>query len=153
MDLKTQYQTSVNLFTSEGSILWSRYNTFLIINSIIVTLLGYTYNKSRSLPLLIGIPIPLVGMIFCYLWWKMTKKGFYWIKFWIQTAREIEEKQKDNNSLVNPITKGYKKSLETQEFFNAEVSSLIIIDFFALSYLGMLLYNLYLAVIPLYFFH
>lgn len=102
-----KYQVAVNKNTSESEILWSRFSSMLIFNSILITALGIAFQSSTKLPFLIITYLPIAGLISCYLWFISSLRGFQWIKFWATKARKIEEKYLvDQNHELNPILDG-----------------------------------------------
>lgn len=102
-----KYQTAINKNISESEVLWNRYNTLLVFNSILIATIGLSYQNNIHLPTLISISLPIVGLITCFIWTFTTFKGFRWIYKWIVYARDIENKYiKDDNDKYNPIIRG-----------------------------------------------
>lgn len=88
-----KYQAAVGKNNSESEVLWSRYNTMLLFNSVLLTAIGLTsnssdYNISEKLKMF----LPYAGLISCYFWFITTLRGFQWIEHWIISARKIEKK-------------------------------------------------------------
>lgn len=105
---RIKYQTAINIFNSEGQIQWGRYNAMLVVNSLLLTLTGILSKNDFQIPVLIVEIAPIVGLVFCYLWFKMTKNGFYWINHWISEARKLEDQLPDKKNIY-PIISGDKK--------------------------------------------
>lgn len=104
-----KYQVAIDKNTSEGEILWNRYNALLVFNSLLITGIGFLYkgDDKGALPTLIAFSLPIAGLVSCYLWFIVTHRSFQWIKYWITSARKIEEKYLiDDNSDLNPISNG-----------------------------------------------
>jgi len=107
-NLRTKYLGSLTLYTSEGQIQWSRYNAMLIVNTIFIAVIGFAFDlsPSQNLPFLIKYALPftpLLGIIICLLWYRMTERGFIWMKHWIQKANNLETYIGND---VNPIKDG-----------------------------------------------
>lgn len=103
-----KYQVAVNKNISESEILWNRYNALLVFNSLLLTSIGFVYGNKFEFPSIILKSLPVFGLITCYLWFITTFRGFQWIKFWITSARKIEDKYlKDKTSdELDPIING-----------------------------------------------
>ena len=136
---RIKYQTSLNLFSSEGQIQWRRYSAMLLINTLLFGLIGLdkNINLSKSFPLVFQFA-PLFGLILCYLWHRMTERGFIWLNHWIYEANKLEEEIKGQ---TNPIQKG----AELRFKIGGDVTrnaSLLIIKIFILLYFIFSIINL-----------
>lgn len=84
------YQVATNLSIYEGEIFWSKFNALLVANSII---LGAIALSMTNTPLVVfTLLTPIVGIILCGVWLSTTKRSFDYYKYWIFSAREIEER-------------------------------------------------------------
>ena len=109
MDIKfvSEYKTSVNMRISEAQIQWERFNAMLVINTIFIGLIGFTFSNDFKIPIIIQKFIPLIGIFLCILWYRMTARGFMWTRFWTKEARKIEEKYCIKNQ-IKPFVDGKK---------------------------------------------
>jgi hypothetical protein len=84
------YQAAITLWTSEAALIWSIFNAMVVANSVILAaagLLGTSANNSRTL----SIALPFAGLILCIMWFTMTRRGYDYHRYWVLSAREIEE--------------------------------------------------------------
>ena len=88
------YQAAINLWIYENESIWSKFNAFLVANSIIfLAAIGIMIQNSTSCLLWVFlVTISIMGMFFCVLWVLMAKRSFDYVKYWTSSAREIEEK-------------------------------------------------------------
>lgn len=129
---------AVELHNSEGQIQWSRFNAMLVVNSVFLAFTGLAFSDN-SLGLHIAVPKtipPLLGLLFCYLWFKMTKNGFYWINHWLSEARKLEKILKNS---VNPIIEGNTKREIRKEVINTAYAAYFIIGIIAFLYFVILI--------------
>jgi len=99
------YQAAVNLWTCEGQLIWARFSAMLLANSIIVAVIGIVISADRALPVF-SVGMPIAGLILCFVWTLMTKRGFDYYVYWIRSARELEEEfLKDS---VKTVSRGGK---------------------------------------------
>lgn len=144
LDAKVEYQTAMSLFSSEGGIQWGRYSAMLVVNTILFTLARLDVKLSSSGILQLSLKlIPLFGIILCFLWERMTRRGFEWMIFWISQARNMEE-DPVNKNLPNPIMKGYQRKLEDRELINTQRASILVIYIFVLLYFIILVDNFFI---------
>lgn len=141
---RIKYQEALSLFRSEGQIQWNRYGAMLIINTIFIGLIGFTYSKDFYFPIFFKILfrlIPLLGLFLCHLWHQMTERGFIWMEFWISKGRELEKQIGDRDG-INPINDGndFRSKIGANVTPNA---ASWIIKVFALMYFLMLIGNVY----------
>ena len=83
------YQGAIDLWIYEGEIFWLKFNAFLVANSIVLgsTLLSADNPSIRVL----SVGMPIVGIALCSFWYILTERSFDYYKYWIFSAREIEE--------------------------------------------------------------
>ena len=136
---RIKYQTSLNLFSSEGQIQWSRYNVMLVINTLLFGLIGLDRNieLSKSFPILFRFA-SLFGLILCYLWHRMTERGFIWMNHWIYEAKKLEETIQGQS---DPIQNGAELRLKIGGDVTRN-ASLLIIKIFILLYLLFTVINI-----------
>lgn len=137
---RIKYSAVLSLKSSEGEIQWSRYNAMLVINTIIIGFLGLAYNDGFYFPRLFNILfllIPIIGIIICFAWYQMTNRGFFWTKFWMKKAYEIEKQIK---SKVYPIQEGRDRRDDMGEGLTKNFSLMIII-LFGLIYAALFIIN------------
>ncbi len=84
------YQVAITLWAYEGQLVWSKFNAMLLANSIVLAVIGLAISSQRELPMF-TIGMPIAGLIFCVLWFLITKRGFDNYTYWILSARELEE--------------------------------------------------------------
>lgn len=107
-DARVKYQEALSLFRSEGQIQWNRYSAMLVVNTIFIGLIGFTYSREFQFPIFFKILFqltPLLGLFLCHLWHQMTIRGFIWMNFWISEARDLERQIVDGEN-INPINNG-----------------------------------------------
>ena len=87
------YQAAINLWIYENESIWSKFNAFLVANSIIfLAAIGIMIQNSTSCLLWVFlVTISIMGMFFCVLWFLMAKRSFDYVKYWTSSAREIEK--------------------------------------------------------------
>lgn len=126
---RIKYSAVLSLKASEGEIQWNRYNAMLVVNTLIIGFIGFSYNEKYAYSFLIrGLLFftPLLGILLCIMWHKMTDRGFMWTKFWINKAYEIENEIESN---INPVQDGRRLQEITGEGVTKQFSLLIIIIF------------------------
>lgn len=80
------------------------------------------------------------GLFICVSWYKMTKRGFLWTRFWIEKANRIEKQLKGK---VNPIIEGKKLRDIVGSSGTTEKASCSVIFIFAAIYLLLFIFNFY----------
>lgn len=128
-NIRTKYLSAIQLSISEGQIQWSRFNTILLINTILFAILGFTNLTDTKISLLQSY-IPIIGFTISFLWGIMTIRGFDWTTFWIMEARKLEKDIKGN---INILEDGAKR----QSNYTAVATTTIIV-IFALVFSGLL---------------
>ena len=99
------YQVATNLWVYEGETLWSKFNAFLVANSIVLASIGLSMAVSSRLAVF-SIGMPVVGIILCGFWFLLIKRSFQFYIYWIFSAREIEEQHLSGS--VQTISRGGK---------------------------------------------
>ncbi len=115
--LETKYNAALELHNSECQIQWNRFSAMLVANTILIGFMGFTYSKDFVFPLFIRLFLvasPILGIIICIWWYKVTMKGFAWIKFWIGQMNEIE------NIISDPSDKNDPKPIHAGDEFRSK---------------------------------
>ena len=99
------YQVATNLWVYEGTTFWSKFNALLVANSIVLGSIGLSMTTSRHVVVL-SIGMPIVGIFLCGFWLLLAKRSFDYYKYWIFSAREIEERYLSN--AVQTVSRGGK---------------------------------------------
>ncbi len=89
-DARVGYQAAVQLWTYEGEQNWARFNVMLVANSIIIAVLGLVITGAQP-SLSASVVLSIVGLILCLTWFLITKRGFDYQKYYVLSARELEE--------------------------------------------------------------
>jgi hypothetical protein len=139
---RVKYSSVIDLKNAEGQIQWSRYNAMLVVNTIFLGFIGSSYNKDFYLPDFLYFVLellPVLGLILCLCWYKMTERGFIWTQFWMKEANKIEKEVIRGN--VNPVLEGE----ELRDIIGSGITkkaSFTVIGIFAFIYLLISLGNL-----------
>ncbi|MEX2007460.1 MAG: hypothetical protein WD992_01690 [Candidatus Levyibacteriota bacterium] len=124
--LKLLYQSAIALKIYEGTLIWSRFSAFMVVNTIIFTLIGLLLNNPWS----IYIPIAsIVGIVLTFLWFLSTKRGFEAIDYWTHSIGEIEGKILENEKIPSPYIRGeeyFKQNREVEFIFSGSKSSKVL---------------------------
>ncbi len=166
---KLQYESSLKQLAYEGQLIWSRFNNVLVIQTILLGLVGVIFSGKNQLlggNITFLIPLSLIGLVTCFIWFQSTSRGFTWLDYYSLSAREVEEKVHDkdlklfkdgnlirsnkkvffydkNNKAFESLQRpGYRKYLATESsaYLIIFIFFLIYISIFAFS-LGVLLYS------------
>lgn len=89
-DVRAGYHAALTLWTYEGQLIWTRYSAMLVANSIAITAIGLSLTADRK-PTEFVVVMCLAGFTFCLAWFLLTKRGFDYYRYWILSAREVEE--------------------------------------------------------------
>lgn len=120
------------MFISEGQIQWSRYSAILTVNTTLVTALGVIYGDKLYPKFLVGEIrfATLIGMFTCVIWLLMTRQGFYWMNYWVDSANSLEKDLEGGS--VSPVVTG-----ATRRVGITKIGAYIIIFFFMAAYIYM----------------
>ena len=102
-DIRLGYQAAIDLLVYEGELIWARFNAMLVANTIIITIIGFSISSSRPLSVIL-VGMPILGMVLCGMWFFLTKRGFDYYKYWVFSARELEERLGSN--FVRTVSRG-----------------------------------------------
>ena len=126
---------------AESQIQWERYNAILVVNTIFLALIGFTFNSNSVVPIVVKQILPPLGIILCWLWFQVTKRGFMWTKFWTDLARTIEEKNGEKNQ-INPFMEGLIHKAKNETIINTQIASYLIIYIFISIYTVIFINNI-----------
>jgi hypothetical protein len=102
-DIRAGYQSAVDFWVHEGELIWARFNAMLVANTLMVTAIGFLLTGSKTLSFL-TIALSFVGFLLCWMWILITQRGFDYFKYWIWSARELE--QKLSSGAVKTVSRG-----------------------------------------------
>lgn len=107
------YQAAITLWVHENDSMLSKFNAFLVANSIILlAAVNIVTKKSPSCSLWAFLALMSgIGIIFCVLWYLITKRSSEYVRYWTSSARMIE---KNFLSPVSTVSQG-KKFAEGKE--------------------------------------
>ena len=92
-NIRMGYQAATNLWIYEGTQIWSKFTAMVYANTIVILIIGvviaYTGQKNLSV---LHVFLCFLGLALCFLWYFLTKRSFSYYKYWIFSARELEEK-------------------------------------------------------------
>lgn len=149
------YQAAMNLWIYEGEIFWSKFNALLVANSIVLGSIALSMSDTCPLSIF-TIGMPVTGIILCLVWFLTTKRSFDYYRYWIFSAREIEEQYLSNSvqtisrggkfadgKVVEIVIGGEGKRLKMSRWgrFRVEWSSYLIISLFFMIYALLLVIN------------
>jgi hypothetical protein len=86
------YQVAVSMITSESDAFWSKFNTLLLANSIVLPAFVLTLTlQSSNISKILLIGLPLLGIVLCIFWFSIINRSYGYVKYWTISAHEIEE--------------------------------------------------------------
>lgn len=89
---RTGYQAAVNLWTVEGQTFWAKFNAMLVANSILLASIGFSASRQNVPPRFITMLLPIIGIVLSIVWLCMTARSYAFDKYWIYSARELEQR-------------------------------------------------------------
>jgi hypothetical protein len=163
-DIRVGYRLATDLWINTDQHFWSMYNTMIVANSILIASVGWLFSTDHPrdpdlLSLLSYYVIPILGLILCSFWFIMAVRAATYRRYYIFTARELEEKYLN----VNILSRGGK--IQTGEPIEIELrnepkprlkmpyigrfhdtwSSYIIISLFSIVYLIILIKGVFFS--------
>jgi hypothetical protein len=88
---RTGYQVAVNLWVYEGTTIWAKFTAMVYANTILLATLGLLITSNRASELaLFRIALAGLGLSLCASWIFLTVRSFATYKYWIFSARELE---------------------------------------------------------------
>jgi len=133
-NLVSEYEACVSMRIAESQIQWERYNAMLVVNTIFIGLIGFTFSSDFNFPILVKQVLSPLGIVLCLLWFQMTKRGFMWTKFWTDLARTIEEEHEIKNQ-INPFVEGLIHKSRHETILKTANASYLVIFIFVSIYL------------------
>src|SRR3989339_74221 len=116
---RTGYNTAINLWIYEGTLIWNKFTAMVYANTILLITIGViiTGNRWRELCLILFV-LCFLGIILCICWYIMNKRSFKFYKYWIMSARELEEQYLEPIKIISRVgdyadNKEVKISLDT----------------------------------------
>lgn len=86
-DIRVGYQTAVDLTIKEEGLFWNQFSALLLANSILITATSFMEKNE-----LLGSDFMAAsGIVLCFLWFQLTKRRSDYHKYYLLSAREIEE--------------------------------------------------------------
>jgi len=95
------YEQALNLKMYEGNLVWSRSQTMLVVNTILIAAIGIFLSSEHPNEWVVSA-LAFLGLIICLLWMITSIRGFAFNIFWTLCAREHEESTKK----LKLLTKG-----------------------------------------------
>jgi len=103
----------------EGSLIWSRFTAMVYANTITMAAISVILASSQAVNLkFITILIAFLGILLCVCWYILNRRGFAYYKYWIFSARELEEQ---HLSPVHTLSNGaaFSSGMNVMFAFNA----------------------------------
>ena len=93
-NIRAGYQAAINLWIYEGTTFWSKFTAMILANTIVVTAITLAITtgdaKNHNLPLF-KLGLCVFGVALCLSWIPILKRSFDYYKYWILSARELEQ--------------------------------------------------------------
>lgn len=83
------YETAIQLWAAESQSRMSMYNAMLITTSLILAIIGFSYQSKLIFPLS-NFFLPCLGIFICIIWYVSEKRQIEKAVDWLYCAREIE---------------------------------------------------------------
>lgn len=99
----THLEGAIALVNYEKELIWHRYNTMLLVNSIIVGVLSSVLSSDVAIRPLIGIWLSLGGIFLSVLWFHLNKQGWRYFRIYEKCAADLWERSSVANE-INPFT-------------------------------------------------
>ncbi len=97
------YQVATGLMSSGSREFWSQFQAIMTGNSIVLAAATVAIKDAQSAPVL-SLGLPFVGLALCVSWWVLHARAIGYNKYWIHSARELEEQFLNNP--VRTLSKG-----------------------------------------------
>jgi len=89
---RSGFDAAVALWTSEGDIIWSKFAGMMAAHAILIAAIGLAFStESRDLRILV-VALAMLGVFLGVAWLLITSRSFAFQKYWILSARELEQK-------------------------------------------------------------
>jgi len=89
-EYKIAYEQAIQLKMYEGNLVWSRSQTMLVANTILLAAIGIFLDSAEP-NVYVLIPLSVIGFLLSLIWMTTTIRGFAFNKFWSFSARNQEE--------------------------------------------------------------
>lgn len=133
------YEVAYSYFSYNANAVWSVFSTLLLTHTIITSAIALILgNFAKQENLLLLFTLGTIGIVFCVIWFFLARRHNVYVKYYIETAKELE-----NNFLfpVSTLKKGEKIPKMTIIFGNTQwgflqslssqiLTNLIILGFF-----------------------
>lgn len=161
--LSLLYESAISLKSHEGSLIWSRFSAFMIVNTLVFAMIGLLLENNKT----IYIPIiSIIGLILTSLWFLSTMRGFEAIEYWNSSIREIEERMLEGEVIPSLYIRGeryFKQNREVEFTFDDPKNPYILqrgcltrcfhLNTRGTAYISIILILfMYLVILALYFF-
>ncbi|MHB1416064.1 MAG: RipA family octameric membrane protein [Chloroflexota bacterium] len=84
-------QLAIGMWHHDDANAWASYNAMLVANSLVVAAIAVLLSGDLEIPML-NVGLPLIGLIICSLWLLTHERHFTYRQYWIDTAREMEQR-------------------------------------------------------------
>ena len=162
-DIRVGYRLATDLWIYSDQQYWSMYNTMIVANSILIASVGWLFSTDHPrdpnlLSLLSYYVIPILGLILCSFWLIMAVRFAIYRRYYVFTARELEEKYLNVNILSRggKIQNGEPIEIELRNepkprlvkmpyIYRFRWSSSVIISLFSIVYLIILIKGIFFS--------
>jgi hypothetical protein len=103
--IRLGYEKAIDLWMGVTQEIWSRFNAYLVANSILVAVAAGLLAASRPLTL-VTVTLCFMGLALAALWWGLFDRGFGYLYFYTAAARELEEEHFERYG-VHTVTGGW----------------------------------------------
>jgi len=93
-DARVAFVAAVDLWIYEGTLIWSKFNAMLVANSVVLATIGLTATGSpgpKGESKLFTAALAAAGLVLCALWMALNRRGYEYHRYWVLSARELEE--------------------------------------------------------------
>jgi hypothetical protein len=138
------YEKAVDMWLYEVQAIWSRFNIFLLANSIVLAIaidLGESAEEASYVSSSLRFLVPLLGLVMCGIWQVLTLRGFDYHDYWIRVARQLEQDYLDPvSTLSGPIRRNPSTSRISRSHtrLRTRTAALTLIAGFAFIYVAVL---------------
>jgi hypothetical protein len=105
---RTAYEVASSYASMFAESFWSVFNAMIVANSIVVIGLGIVYGKNSILKIFLNI----IGIVLCILWFLLMQRHREMERYYILSAREIEQDFGRIQTLSRGATFSHGESVE-----------------------------------------
>lgn len=138
---KLGYQTANNFVSLVSQEIYSRFNSMLTANSILVAVIGWTFASKVDLPKFLAILLPTLGLVLCLAWFLFVGHGVYWQSVFREHAAKIEAKYFSGVFEILPASDAFVPSSIVRSVSFKGITSLVILVFAAF-YAALIVYQI-----------